>query len=323
MSTIATLKIFCFIGKPSQIMLISVQGIFMGFNQLARLHYCFSENSVHSAKCYPNWLFIIMIAIGSIILIMVLIYPWLWADELCASNGITDKYQWISPYSRDAPNVGLWINISMGVYIIWDFATLSLYIIKVLSFRRFKQQNEEVYNRIMFILKKVVILTVLYEIPALWCMASGTVYDSVSEIENEEESIVVIICAIFYRTSWQFGSIIINLSVCLMQSHNEKEYDLFLRLLYKLKVYYVCCGCRKIFIDAGSDIEAQLSLSVDSKSSVTQDPSTPSPSSPTTPRKRTGTIETLETAQDHSLKVDHSKVNHYNQPSDYNSDLYS
>ena len=106
-STVATLKLFCYIGKPSQIMFISVQAILMGFNQLSRLHYCFSENSVHSAKGYPKWLFVSMISIGSMILIVVLVYPWLWTNELCTQNGNNEKYQWISPDARDAPNFGL------------------------------------------------------------------------------------------------------------------------------------------------------------------------------------------------------------------------
>ena len=255
MSTIAPIKIFCSIGKPLQIPFISAQGVFTGFNQLARLHYCFSQSSVHSAKGYPDRLFIIMIIIGVIFMIPIQIYPWLWIDELCGSNltqTTNNKYSWISPYVRDAPNVGLWININMVIYILWDFTTLSLYVLKVYSFRRYKQQNKEVYNRIMFILKKVVILTLLYEIPAIWSMISGTVLDIVAR-QHKDESNMVILCSILYQISWQFTSVTINLSVFLMQSHNEKEYDKFLKLFYKLRLYHVCYGCRDTFVAAGEN----------------------------------------------------------------------
>ena len=258
-SMIATFTIFCFIAEPLHALLICAQGVFMGFNQLARLHHCFSESSVHSAKGYnyPNWLFIIMFTIGIMTLINTSICPWFWSDRSCSANIANDEYRWISPHTRDAPGFGLWVSITMIVYILWDIATLSLYIFKILSFRRFKQQNEEVYNRIMFILKKVVILTMMYEILCVLVMASGTIADSVT-LSYGDQSIIVILCSILYRVSWQILCVAVNLSVFLMQSHNENEYKQFLTLFYKLKIYYVCCGCMDIFITAGQDSKMEL-----------------------------------------------------------------
>ena len=60
------------------------------------------------------------------------------------------------------------------IYTFWDFGTLLLYICKVMSFKKYKSSKKTViYNRIMSILIKIVILTILYQIFAvLWIIIS-------------------------------------------------------------------------------------------------------------------------------------------------------
>ena len=262
-SIIAPLKIFCSFGKPLQFLLITAQCVFMGFNQIARLYYCFSQNQVHTKKGYSDYLFLFMVIIGIGIVINMSIFPWVWVDELCGGITVNGKYKYIAPNVRDAPNANIWINFSMLVYILWDFLTLLLYICKVLSFRRFNtERNKEIYLRIMFILKKVVILTVLYEIPCTWCTLSGMVLDKVTESREYDEHPVVIFVAILYQISWQFASVILSLSVFLMQAHNDHEYHMFLKMLYNTRIYYICCGCRDVFEHNESKLEEIVNIEV-------------------------------------------------------------
>ena len=57
---------FCYILTNTKSLFLFMQGTFMGFYQLARLHYCFSQSQVYSSKGYPRCLFIIMIIIGAL-----------------------------------------------------------------------------------------------------------------------------------------------------------------------------------------------------------------------------------------------------------------
>jgi len=246
---------FCFVGKPIQIISLTSQAIFMGFNQISRLYYCFSRNSVYNKAGYPDWLFKLMIMIGIIYLLMASIYPWFWISELCG-GGYENKYEYIAPPTRHAPGLESWINFGVILYLLWDFTTLMLYIIKVFSFRKYKQtQNKQIYNRVQFILKKVVILTVLYEIPALCCYTMGEILDEVAHANENDEAFVVVLFGTLYRSSWIVASIFGNLSIFLMQSHNDEEYKQFLMILYRFKIYYVCCGCRKVFDTVLDEIE--------------------------------------------------------------------
>ena len=55
------MTLFCYIESAIRYLLIPIQGNFMGFNQISRLYYCFSQTSTHSTKGYSTWLFIFMI----------------------------------------------------------------------------------------------------------------------------------------------------------------------------------------------------------------------------------------------------------------------
>ena len=134
--------------------------------------------------------------------------------------------------------------------------------------------------------------------------------DVVTEENNKYENIVVVLLTILSQTSWKFASIIISLSVVLMQGHNENEYILFLRILYKLKIYYICCGCRKIFVDAGHEGRNQVAGKTSFKSEAETNPVN---SLHIDSRKHT--IVTLESPRDHSVKVDHSQFSQHDEPS--------
>ena len=58
----------CYFGYYINNVLGLSQSVFMGFDQLPRLYYCFSESNVHSTKGYHSSLFYVMFVIGFILI---------------------------------------------------------------------------------------------------------------------------------------------------------------------------------------------------------------------------------------------------------------
>ena len=63
------------------------QPVFMGFYQLSRLYYCFSQSNVYSDKGYPQWLFYIMFTIGVLLSIFSMLQG-IAAGDLLSECGI-------------------------------------------------------------------------------------------------------------------------------------------------------------------------------------------------------------------------------------------
>ena len=61
-----------------------------------------------------------------------------------------------------------------------------------------------------------------------------------------------------------------------MQSHNEHKFHQFLKVLQKSKIYYICCGCRDIFIEAEQRLTSGLSMEDIQSDSPIEITSTPS-----------------------------------------------
>merc|ERR1711897_17374 len=95
----------------------------------------------------------------------------------------------------------------------------------------------------MRILKKVLILTLFYEIVAILSAIIGLFRD----IAADDTLIVV---RIIYAYSITLTSVIVNYAMCLMQQHNKTKYDKFLKILDRLKLYYcICCCCKSVISD--------------------------------------------------------------------------
>ena len=93
----------------------------------------------------------------------------------------------------------------------------------------------------MCILKRILILTCLYEFVGL-LQIIGHILGFIIRVTWIHINVVSII--------WFILSTVVTISVWLMQQHNSEEYQLFLRLLYRLKIHYLCFGCKDVFIDA-------------------------------------------------------------------------
>eukprot|EP01084_Bolivina_argentea_P092654 166675_1 len=231
--------IFCNIRTHMQVLGIQWQGAGMGFYQLSRLYYCFSQTKVHPNKGYSNVLFIVMYFIGISFAVDSVIYPWVVAQTF-HDCGINNKYQYFANDTQ-LPDIQLfkfWTNTSLALYLLWDITTLALYTMKVLSFRKYKSQQPVVYQRIMSILSRVLILTVLYEIATVLFMVVSLIYS------NNDRFIVYV----FFWISYVLLIISETVAIYLMQEHNTNEYRQFLKLLYNIKMHHICCCCKSTII---------------------------------------------------------------------------
>eukprot|EP01084_Bolivina_argentea_P278412 475611_1 len=239
--------IFCQFAAPSSYFMIANQGVFMNFYQISRIYYCFSQSKVYSKKGYPNYLFVIMYSIGVLIIISTF-YPYfftLWNTKC----GINNKYEYFPEESdiRENPLVAIWANITQFIYIIWDIITLLLYVVKVCSFKQYQSADVIVYNRIMSILKRVLILTACYEISTVLSISIGIIRDAFIN----DYAMVITRC--IYRSAFFFNSVVFNFSMYMMQQHNDDEYYKFLQILHKLRVHYICCCCRSEMEKEGNE----------------------------------------------------------------------
>ena len=225
--------ILCYFGWHLGIISIVIQQTSLGYYQLVRLYYCFSETSIHSTFGYSNILFIIMYTIGAIQIIISLITVSFRQIDSCKIN---NQYQFISKNSF-AINTSflllLFGAIPTIIYLVWEWTTLYLYIRKLLQFVKSYQSKsinleKSIYDRIKLILIKITILAIVYEIFAIF--------------------LIVVVLIITFTTTWYgliiqiltLGStVIVDYSMYLMQEHNSFEYQQFLR-----KIYYIGC-CKK------------------------------------------------------------------------------
>ena len=88
--------------------------------------------------------------------------------NIVAWLGITNtkcKYNGLNHEMSSALNTNYIIPAGM-VYTSWDLTTLFLYIYKIISFRKMTQDNNQrnIFRRIKYILNRIIILTILYEI---------------------------------------------------------------------------------------------------------------------------------------------------------------
>eukprot|EP01084_Bolivina_argentea_P211336 359500_1 len=224
----------CHIMYHLVVAMMAIQAFGMGCYQLSRLHYCFSQTKVYSKTGYPNWLFILMYIIGVLWCIYAVISPWFWID-MFLDCGIDKQFQFYTQGKSNTIITGHSDTVRHTTfYLVWDFGTLLLYIIKIISFQKYKFIDIDTYKHIMSILNRILILTILYEI-------TGAVALLISIIHYQ-----ILIIRIAYWLSWGLVSIMLSCSMFLMQPHNIYQYRKLLKMLYASKLYYLCCCCVSI-----------------------------------------------------------------------------
>ena len=222
--------------------------ISMSFYQLSRLHYCFANSQIHSDKGYPKWVFITMYSIGVIIGINYMIVIELVGGHFFLSKcGINDKFEYYHrPFKFTNTKVSsLYMMIIGVIFFSWDLFTLYLYILKIRTFRVYKDTNPPVYKRIKSILQKIFILTMFYQITGI-ISVTLTVILSVFKLD--------IMQLIIQRVIPYFSVCVMSSAMYLMMDHNVKEYLKFLRVVRFLKLNYLCCGWRHFALEQLEDL---------------------------------------------------------------------
>eukprot|EP01084_Bolivina_argentea_P088650 160044_1 len=293
----------CIIVRLSLIAIIVCQQVAMGFYQLSRLYYCFAKSKVHSNKGYPHYLFKIMYAFGILIILISILFPVL--SCRFAHCGMTPDFRY---YPKDefllADQFVVW-KILPIMYVCWDVLTLLLYVVKVCTFKKHTHcQKIEVYNRIMFILRRVLILTIFYEIPVFLNIVIIFIYRK-KNIGTTEKNNGLVVLRITYFFLWGLTSIFLNISMFLMQQHNDNRYRRFLQTIQKLctksQMNIVCC-CFKYSLADVLELDLQY-LADKRRNRVDQN----SPVSTGDSAMITQTAKSASLKQIHSLMVQLSK----------------
>ena len=246
------LPFFCVFSNSLQYSLMANTMVFLGLYQLSRMSYCFSRSTAHSNRAYPNWLFVVMYSVGIMLSLSGWILPPFFAAEqghfVDFDCGINDKLQYF-PRGNLLSQHPLATHIVIAcnqMYLVWDVVTLLLYVFKIQSLRKHgaqhhhHQQHQDGYNRILCILRRIIILTLFYEITSVLCTVTEIASDAFS---NEAFSVL-------RAFAYLMQTVMANYSMFLMQHHNEHEYRIFLRMLYRLKVPALCiCGCFTLKMD--------------------------------------------------------------------------
>lgn len=234
--------IFCYISIQLQTTALINQLLFLGFYQLFRLYYCFAQSQVHLNKGYPNWLFLIMSIIGVILMINSMIFPWFYFPFIHQCGIHQHDYKSYIVYSNliSTSIANNWFILSFMCYLLWDLASLILYLLKIRSFRKY-QENNAIYQRILNIMYRVLILTLFYEIVGTGIISLCNVVispfiESDADIRNKDNIQALI------------ASVIYSYSVFLMSEHNTEYYIKYLKsIIVKYVFCYFCC-CRSRII---------------------------------------------------------------------------
>lgn len=104
---------------------------------------------------------------------------------------------------------------------IWDFFVLFLFIFKVCQIKLNTQfKGNEIYERVNFILKKVTILTVLYEVKHVF-------QGIIATLLNEDVEWSLTVNSVYYG----IDCIVSCILICLMIEHNNEVYIHFINIL--------------------------------------------------------------------------------------------
>ena len=221
--------------------------IAMGYYQLCRLYYCFANDQIHSNKGYPKWLFLVMgIMIIPIVIsgVFLSIYSGAFDRSLinskCVYTSLELRFYPISIAINE--NLVIWHLIIGILHSVWDLITLALYIFKIRAITSYKNIDESVFNRILNILQKITILTLFYEIHIIIFNVSSQVTGYILGHDSFYYFIV-------YTFIGRLSTFSLFYSMHLMMEHNEKEYYVSLKIVYYLKMHYLCCCWRSMVID--------------------------------------------------------------------------
>ena len=250
---------FCMFRFIGSMLATYAQSHFLSLYQLSRLHYCFSNQQTRTNNGYPFWVFMVMITIGIIIWILVAMLVIL-VDTLPAKCGYTNDFCFFYRYRERAILFDgdsfrdewmdriyhLWSSAVSVSAQIWDLVILLLCLFKIWKIGKMhKSKGDGVWDNVLSILHRIVIITVFYQLCALFADA---LYTTMSLVQLSDH---LVIDSIVYelRTSGVIAlfNVFYSFSIYLMMDHNATAYVVFLRFLRRFGLKYCCfCCCAKM-----------------------------------------------------------------------------
>ena len=232
-----------------------------------------------------------MYVIGIVIIINSAIFPW-FLVPIPSKCGCDDKYICSVTYTGSLYHsfYTQWISFTAYAVISWVFVLL-LYIVILLSIKK-RFTNSQSNDKIMGILHRILILTIIYEVIGL-----GGSFTHVYHIKNPTN-----FAYILNGTMNGLLSTTLSFSMFLMQDHNTTEYKKFLNILYKLRLHNCLCCCFRLRIK--KEVEEYLKTTKDVESNGTATLSVPRPKTidkaPSPRPTLTPTIQTQTQTQTHT-----------------------
>ena len=180
---------------------------------------------------------------------------WVTLNSECGINSNWDYYYHsIDLHSISSLN-GLIIYFTFSILcLIWDITTFLLYVYKIRFFRRYKESQRSVYQRILRILYKISTLTMFYQIVGFY------------------SALLMFILGIYSKSVWNnlvIGILVninpVTMSFCmyLMMEYNKDLYNKFLKIIHltKLDTVYCCC-CKYVVMDQLNEMDEDIQTAV-------------------------------------------------------------
>ena len=241
---------FCMMQRIGSVMALITQVLLMSFYQLSRLHYCFSNQQLHGHKGYPLWVFLVLITIGIINYTMQWI-QFIFVNTLPSQCGYRDDLSFFYRNSKRAiffdgdRSDDEWVN---QIYYLWDtivnmigfvsdIMILLLYLFKIWKIGKVHKSKENgVWNNVLFILHRIVIITVFYQICFL-CLVSLYLIAGMSlGLEDTAMKVVVNELVSGMLTCYM---VINSFSMFMMMDHNTTAYVHFLHFVRRFRLNYL------------------------------------------------------------------------------------
>ena len=226
-----------------------VSRISLTYYQIVRLQYCFSSSQVHSTKYgYSKWIFIGLYIWGIIVTISILIMsiPILVPSAIGEYGCIIDASFSNSDFTLR--NVVIFID-----YAVWDLCVLMLYIYKVFQiYTNTNFSDDNIYKKIKYILYKITILTLIYEIFGTSFLVSLIFF------QDKHSTQFYIMYPIIY--AFIVIEILLTAGVLyLMIEHNDQQYQKLMRM---------CCGYRGWMIDQDDEQQNMVTNNINPDETV-------------------------------------------------------
>eukprot|EP01084_Bolivina_argentea_P090339 162822_1 len=228
----------------------TLSGVLITYYQIARLQYCFSASQTYNQYGIHQGVFIFLYVFGAILPLSTLVLTYY--GQSVTTAGYFGCHWVFQPIFN-----GVVVPIILLYYICYDFLVLGIYICKIHQIRRKQNFNDTVSLRINYILDKIKILTIIYEIKSIGVIVSAMMIGFDLYVLTIALPIINCIDVIYSF-----------ITIYLMQEHNENAYMKLIAFVSNHKIICCVCCCKRAINDA---IEYTKDGGTDDKQKKTND----------------------------------------------------